>query len=54
MDRFVLSANLVAAIQNYLNSRPFAEVANIALALNQQVQAQLPKEESQEPQTAQE
>lgn len=53
MDRFVLSANLVNALQNYLVSRPFGEVANLVLALQQQVAAQMPAEQQQEPQAEQ-
>lgn len=44
MDRYVLSANLVNAIQKYLVARPFAEVANIVLALQQQINAQVQQE----------
>lgn len=50
MDRFTLTANLIQAIQNYLGARPFKEVANLMLALNQQIAAQLPPE-TQEQQT---
>lgn len=53
MDRYVLSANLVNALQNYLVSRPFGEVANLVLALQQQVAAQMPAEQQAEAQPEQ-
>lgn len=46
MDKFVLSANLVNALQGYLGTRPFNEVANLALALQAQVAAQMPENNS--------
>lgn len=54
MDRFVLSANLVNALQNYLVSRPFSEVANLVLALQQQIAPQLPQDAVQGAQLAEE
>lgn len=47
MEKFVLSGNLVQAIQNYLIQRPFKEVANIVLALQQQIAPQLPPEQAE-------
>lgn len=44
MDRYVISANLLNAIQKYLVSRPFGEVANLVLALQQQINAQATQE----------
>lgn len=46
MDKFYLTANLVNAIQGYLGSRPFNEVANLVLALQAQVAAQLPEQQA--------
>ncbi len=48
MDRFVLSANLVQAIRSYLGTRPFNDVANIMLAMQQQIASQLPPESQEE------
>ncbi len=53
MDRFVLTANLIQAIQNYLGSRPFKEVANMMLALQQQIASQLPPESEEQQNTEQ-
>lgn len=44
MDKFVLTANLVEALHKYLVSKPFGEVANLVLALQQQVSAQQQQE----------
>lgn len=40
MDKIVLTTNLVEALHKYLVSRPFGEVANLVLALQQQISAQ--------------
>lgn len=48
METITLSANLVDAIQKYLIARPFAEVANIVLALQQQINQQLPQEQPEQ------
>lgn len=45
LEKITLSSNLIVAINNYLYTRPFGEVANIALALQQEVQAQATTEE---------
>lgn len=45
MDKFTLNTNLVFAIQKYLAGRPYGEVANLMLALQQQIAPQLPAEQ---------
>lgn len=42
-DRFVLSANLINAILNYMSSKPYAEVAPIVNGLHSQLAPQLPQ-----------
>lgn len=44
MEKYVLTANLVSALQQYLIKRPFDEVANLVLALQQQIAPQIPKD----------
>lgn len=50
MEKYVLSATLINALQQYLVKRPFEEVANLVLALQQQVAPQMPKEAPQQEQ----
>jgi hypothetical protein len=42
VDRFVLSSNLVAAIIQYMGSRPYNEVAPVLNTIHQQIAPQLP------------
>lgn len=41
-DRFVLSANLIQAILNYMVSKPYSEVGQMINAIQAQVAPQLP------------
>lgn len=45
MEKYVLSATLINALQQYLVKRPFDEVANLVMAMQQQVAPQMPKEQ---------
>lgn len=51
MEKIVLTGNLVDAIYKYMSARPYAEVANIMLAMQQQIAQQMPKEATTEVQT---
>lgn len=41
-DRFVLSANLIQAVLNYMGTKPYNEVGQIINAIHAQVGPQLP------------
>lgn len=45
MEKVTFTANLVDAIYKYMSARPYAEVANIVLAMQQQIAQQMPKEQ---------
>jgi len=47
MDKVTLSTNLVNGIMQYLGTKPFAEVAQMIGAVQQEVQAQQPVEVQQ-------
>lgn len=47
-DRFVLSANLVSAIIQYLGSKAYNEVAPILNGIHSQIAPQLPPPEPEE------
>jgi hypothetical protein len=48
VDRFVLSANLVGAIIQYMGARPYNEVAPILNGIHQQIGPQLPPPQPEE------
>ncbi len=48
VDRFVLSAKLVAAIIQYMGSRPYNEVAPVLNTIHQQIAPQLPPQHQEE------
>ena len=47
-DRFVLSANLVSALIQYLGTKPYNEVAPMLNGIHSQIAPQLPPPEPEE------